>query len=142
MVTRRALLRATGGLAGLCFTGMGSRLASADPIQSIQQLIDDYYRRSLNEHGANVGVIVGIVTPDNAARNGQIISAGRDTLTNPFGKRLELNERTMTSATTPPALVTTVVVETAYADSTLSTMAMGMIQMIRNAVVTRSSVSG
>ena len=48
----------------------------------------------MNEHGANVGVIVGIVTPDNVARNGQIISAGRETLTNPFGKRLELNERT------------------------------------------------
>ena len=94
MVTRRALLRATGGLAGICFTGMGLRLASADPIQSIQRLIDDYYRRSLNEHGANVGVIVGIVTPDDVARNGQIISAGRETLTNPFGKRLELNERT------------------------------------------------
>jgi len=94
MVTRRALLRATGGLAGICFTGMGSRLAGADPIQSIQHLIDDYTRRSLNEHGANVGVIAGIVTPDNVARNGQVISAGRETLTNPFGKRLELNEHT------------------------------------------------
>src|SRR6266540_3621918 len=94
MVTRRALLRATGGLAGICFTGMGSGLASADPIQSIQGLIDDYYRRSLNEHGANVGVIVGIVTPEDVARNGQIISAGGETLTNPFGKRLALNEHT------------------------------------------------
>jgi beta-lactamase class C len=94
MVTRRALLRATGGLAGLCFAGLSPRAASADPIQSIQRLIDDYHRRSLNEHGANVGVIVGIVTPDNAGRNGRIISAGRETLTNPFGKRLELNERT------------------------------------------------
>ena len=61
MVTRRALLRATGGLAGLCFAGMAPRVASADPIQSIQRLIDDDHRGSLNEHGANVGVIVGIV---------------------------------------------------------------------------------
>jgi CubicO group peptidase (beta-lactamase class C family) len=74
---------------------MPPRAANADPIQSIQHLIDDYYRRSLNEHGANVGVVVGIVTPDNVARNGQVISAGGETLTNPFGKRLELNERTL-----------------------------------------------
>jgi hypothetical protein len=43
---------------------------------------------------------------------------------------------------TSPDAVTTVVVETAVADSTLRTMAMGMIQKTRNAVLTRSSFSG
>jgi hypothetical protein len=34
------------------------------------------------------------VTPDDVARNGKIVFAGQQTLTNPDGKRLELNERT------------------------------------------------
>jgi beta-lactamase class C len=94
MLTRRGFLRASGGLGGMLVTALGSRRASADPIQSIQDSIDQYYRSSLNDHGANVGVIVGIVTPDGAARDGRILSAGQATLTNPFGRRLALNEHT------------------------------------------------
>jgi hypothetical protein len=46
-----------------------------------------------------------------------------------------------TCVNTSPEAVTTVVVESAVADSTFRTMAMGMIQRNRNAV-TRSSFSG
>ena len=48
----------------------------------------------MNSHRANVGVVAGVVTADNATRNGQLLFAGQDTLTNPNGKRLELNGRT------------------------------------------------
>ena len=94
MVTRRAFLRTAGGLAGTLFAGAWPRIASADPIQSIQTLIEDHANSSLSSHRANVGVVAGIVTADNAARSGQLLYAGRDTLTNPNGRRLELNERT------------------------------------------------
>ena len=94
MVNRRTFLRTAGGLAGTLLTGAWPRGAIADPIQSIQALIDDYRRNSLNSHGANVGVVAGVVTADNATRNGQLLFAGQDTLTNPNGKRLELNGRT------------------------------------------------
>jgi len=94
MITRRGFLQATGGLAGMCLPGMRSQAAGADPIQSVQELIDTYCQSSLKDHGANVGVVAGIVTPDNVARGGQIIFAGRETLTNPYGKRLDLDERT------------------------------------------------
>ena len=94
MVTRRAFLRTAGGLAGTLVAGAWPRTARADPVQSIQALIDDYARSSLSSHRANVGVVAGVVTADNAARNGQLLYAGRDTLTNPNGRRLELNERT------------------------------------------------
>ena len=94
MVNRRTFLRTAGGLAGTLLTGAWPRGAIADPIRSIQALIDDYRRNSLNSHGANVGVVAGVVTADNATRNGQLLFAGQDTLTNPNGKRLELNGRT------------------------------------------------
>ncbi|WP_374991440.1 serine hydrolase domain-containing protein [Bradyrhizobium sp. LHD-71] len=94
MITRRDFLQATSGLAGTFFTGIWPRIANADPIQSIQNLVDDYCRESLNNYGANVGVVVGIVTPDNASNNGRIIFAGQKALTDPYGKPLELNERT------------------------------------------------
>src|SRR5262245_21500985 len=73
---------------------MWPRSAGADPIQSIQALIDDYSKNALSNHGANVGVVAGVVTADNAGRNGQLLFAGGDTLTNPNGRRLDLNERT------------------------------------------------
>jgi hypothetical protein len=38
-------------------TGKAPFAASADPIQSVQSLIDRYYEDSLNTHGANVGVV-------------------------------------------------------------------------------------
>lgn len=94
MVTRRAFLRTTSGLAGTLFAGVWSRLVSADPIQSIQMLIDDYSRNALSSHRANAGVVLGVATTDNAARNGQLLFAGRETFTSPNGRRLELNERT------------------------------------------------
>ena len=94
LVTRRSLLRASVGLAGVLVSGKDPFAAPADPIQSVQSLIDRYYENSLNTHGANVGVVVGIVTPDDVARNGKIVFAGQQTLTNPDGKSLELNERT------------------------------------------------
>jgi CubicO group peptidase (beta-lactamase class C family) len=94
LATRRSFLRAGGGLAAMIVTSRGLCAAPADPIQSVQSLIDRYYENSLNTHGANVGVVAGIVTPDDVARNGKIVFAGQQTLTNPDGKRLELNERT------------------------------------------------
>ena len=57
MVTRRAFLRTTGGLAGTLVTGGWPRTASADPVQSIQSLIDDYAGSSLRSQRANVGVV-------------------------------------------------------------------------------------
>ena len=42
MVNRRTFLRTAGGLAGTLVTGGWPRTASADPVQSIQTLIDDY----------------------------------------------------------------------------------------------------
>ncbi len=94
MATRRIFLQMTGGLAGALVIGTRVRAKDGNPIQLIQARIDDYSRMALNDHRANVGVVVGVVTPDNAAGKGQIVYAGQDTLTNPFGKRLELNERT------------------------------------------------
>jgi CubicO group peptidase (beta-lactamase class C family) len=85
----------TGGLAGLLSLGLRPRLAYADPIGGIQNRINNFCRNTLDDFGANVGVIVGIVTPDNAERGGQFLTAGQDTFTNPFGKRLDLNEHTL-----------------------------------------------
>src|SRR5262245_33521718 len=94
MRTRRAFLRTAGGLAGTFLTGAWPRAARADPIQSVQTLIDDYSRNALTSHRANVGVVAGLGTPDNAGRNGQLLYAGRDGLINPNGRRVELDERT------------------------------------------------
>ena len=58
------MLRASVGLAGVLVSGKDPFAAPADPIQSVQSLIDRYYENSLNTHGANVGVVVGIVTAD------------------------------------------------------------------------------
>jgi beta-lactamase class C len=88
------LLRAGVGLAGMIVTGKGPYAASTDPVQPVQSLIDRYYSETLDTRGANVGVVVGIVTPDDVARNGKLLFAGQQTLTNPDGRRLELNERT------------------------------------------------
>jgi CubicO group peptidase (beta-lactamase class C family) len=90
MATRRRFLQMTGGLAGSLFVGTLARARDGDPIQLIQARIDDYHRTTLHNHRANVGLVVGIVTPDKR----QILYAGQDTLTNPFGRRLDLNERT------------------------------------------------
>jgi len=94
MATRRIFLQMTGGLAGALVVGTRARAKDGNPIELIQARIDDYHRTALNNRRANVGVVVGVVTPDNAAGKGQIVYAGRDTLTNPFGNRLDLNERT------------------------------------------------
>ena len=75
MVTRRAFLQTAGGLAGTLLAGAWPRAASADPVQSVQSLIDDYAGSSLRSHQANVGVVAGVVTADNAARNGQLLYA-------------------------------------------------------------------
>jgi beta-lactamase class C len=95
MQTRRAFLRTTGGLAGLLYSGLWPRLAYADPIGGIQNRINNFCQNTLNNFGANVGVIVGIVTPDNAESGGQFLTAGQDWLTNPYGKHLDLNEHTL-----------------------------------------------
>ena len=94
MATRRIFLQMTGGLAGSLFVGTRVGAKDGNPIQLIQARIDDYHRTALHNHRANVGAVVGVVTPDNAASKGQILFAGQDTLTNPFGRRLELNDRT------------------------------------------------
>ena len=88
MATRRIFLQMTGGLAGALVVGTRARAKDGNPIQLIQARIDDYHRTALNNHRANVGVVVGVVTPYNAAGKGQIVYAGQDTLTNPFGNRL------------------------------------------------------
>ena len=90
MATRRIFLQMTGGLAGSLFVATRVRARDGNPIQLIQARIDDYHRTALHNHRANVGAVVGVVTPD----KGQLLFAGQDTLTNPFGRRLELNERT------------------------------------------------
>ena len=83
-----------GGTAGALFVGTRARARDGDPIQLIQTAIEDHHRMALSNHRANVGVVVGVVTPNNAASNGHIIYAGQDTLTNPYGTRLELNGHT------------------------------------------------
>jgi CubicO group peptidase (beta-lactamase class C family) len=92
MLTRRAVLQA-GGVAGMTLAGLRPHAAKADPVQSIQGIVDDYYANSLAGHRANVGVVVGIATPD-AATRGRFFFAGGQTLTSPGGGRLALNERT------------------------------------------------
>ena len=90
MATRRRFLQMAGGLAGSLFVGTRARARDGDPIQLIQARIDDHQRMALKDHRANVGVVVGVVTPDKR----QILYAGQDTLTNPYGRRLDLNDRT------------------------------------------------
>lgn len=92
MVTRRAFTRMASGLAGALVGGAAAQARDGDPIQLIQARIENYYRQALDRHRANVGVVVGVVTPDNA---GEILYAGRETLTNPFGKGLELDPHTL-----------------------------------------------
>jgi beta-lactamase class C len=94
LFTRRAILRASAGLAGAGVAGLRPSLARSDSTQAIQDLIDDYYRASLADYGANVGVVLGVVTSDDNGRNGRLLFAGGDTLTNPLGKRIALDERT------------------------------------------------
>jgi CubicO group peptidase (beta-lactamase class C family) len=88
MITRRAFLQASGGLA----LSLPRRTAAADPIRSVQTAIDLYQRQSLDRTGAKVGVIAGVVTPEQP--DGRFLYAGGDAMTNPFGKRLALDERT------------------------------------------------
>jgi beta-lactamase class C len=90
MTTRRIFLQMTGGLAGSLVVGRRARAKDEDPFQLIQARIDEHHRTALKDHRANVGVVVGVVTPDKR----QILYAGREALTNPFGSRLNLNERT------------------------------------------------
>jgi len=91
MLTRRSLLQ-TAGVAGMILAGMRPRAAEADPVETIQHLIDRYHRESLRGREANVGVVVGIATPE--MRNGRFIFSGERTLINPIGRRLVLNEHT------------------------------------------------
>jgi CubicO group peptidase (beta-lactamase class C family) len=96
MATRRELLRAGGGMAATVLSGSlltGPRPARADTLQAIQQIVDDYYANSLGGRGAHVGVVVGMAMPDSGDR-GRFVFAGGQTLTNPEGRRLELNEQT------------------------------------------------
>jgi CubicO group peptidase (beta-lactamase class C family) len=94
MVARRTFLRMAGGSAGALFLGTPTQARDGDPIQRIQAEIENHHRMARNRHRANIGVVVGVVTPDNAASNGRILYADQGTLTNPFGKRLELNGHT------------------------------------------------
>lgn len=87
-------MRSGAGFAGMIVAGKGPHAAPADPIQPVQSLIDRYYSETLSNQRANVGVVVGIVTPEDVARNGKFLFAGQQTLTNPDGRRLQLNERT------------------------------------------------
>jgi CubicO group peptidase (beta-lactamase class C family) len=96
MVTRRELLRAGGGMAATALSGSlltGLRPAKADTLQSIQEIVDDYYANSLGGRRANVGVVVGIAMPATGTR-GTFAFAGGQTLTNPAGRPLPLNEHT------------------------------------------------
>ena len=94
MISRRTVVQMAGGLAGALAGGTRAWATDGDPIQLIQASADNYYRQALDNHHANVGVVVGVVTSDNAASNGQILYAGRETLTNPFGKHLALDQHT------------------------------------------------
>ena len=88
MITRRTFLQASGSLV-ICTPW---RAASADPVRSVQAAIDAYHRQSQDRRGAKVGVVAGVVAPDHP--EGRFIYAGGEAMTNPFGKRLVLDERT------------------------------------------------
>jgi len=96
MVTRRALLRAGGGMAATILSGSlltRSRPAQAQVLEEIQRVVDDYYAHSMGGRRARVGVTVGIALPDSGDR-GRFVFAGGQTLTNPGGQHLPLNEHT------------------------------------------------
>jgi CubicO group peptidase (beta-lactamase class C family) len=89
---RRLFLQGSAGLAASLLAGRLADAADGDAIRMVQNRIDLVARNAFRESGARVAIVAGIVTPDNAG--GQLLFAGRDTLVNPFGTALVLDERT------------------------------------------------
>ena len=91
-LARRMFLQGSAGLAASMLAARTVDAADGDAIRTVQNRIDLVARNALRENEARVAIVVGIVTPDSTG--GQLLFAGRDTLVNPFGARLGLDERT------------------------------------------------